>query len=142
MRTLRLLLGSFLVYLFVACASAMTGDTPAVVSLDGSAPGSDQASDATILTSDSTSPAATSSPGQESGMMSAIVDALTDPVSTAKADPNTSGTRLKTQRYVGTKPPQLCTYIRSGARTEAPFTLERRRRAQQRRSGPPSSSIR
>jgi hypothetical protein len=33
--------------------------------------------------------------------MSAIADALTDPVSTAAADPNMSGTRLKTQRYVG-----------------------------------------
>jgi hypothetical protein len=88
MRTLRLALGSFLVYLFVACASAISDNVgPPVASLDGSAPGS---RDGPSGSDDSTT-----------GTVGAIVDALTDPVSSASAQTMTSGSRLKAKWYVG-----------------------------------------
>jgi hypothetical protein len=97
MRTLRLVLGSVIVYLFVACASAISGDSPVVTSLDGSAP----SSDAPTGPDDSTTPSGTSSSPKESGTIGAIVDALTDPVSSASAQTMTSGSRLKAKWYVG-----------------------------------------
>lgn len=98
MRTIRLVLGSFLVYLFVACASAMSGNPPPVASLDGSVPGPDDSSLGADDSTDSTGPA---SSGQESGSFGAIVDALTDPVPSASAQTMTSGSRLKANWYVG-----------------------------------------
>jgi hypothetical protein len=98
MRTIRLLLGSIVVYIFVACASAVSSNGPPIESLDGSAPGS---SDSQPGAADSTVPTGSAPKNQESGALGAIVDALTDPVSSASAQTMTSGSRLKAKWYVG-----------------------------------------
>jgi hypothetical protein len=86
--TLKLVAGSVTVYIVVACGSAVGPG------LEGAtADGSRDASSG--VPSD-----ATSSSPNDTGL--SVIDALTDPVSTAKADPNQSGTRLKAKYYVGT----------------------------------------
>jgi hypothetical protein len=101
MRTLSLVLGSIVVYLFVACASGLPTDWASQTALDASAmfeSGSPESSTSAAMTESGAGP-------KESGGMGAVVDliadAVTDPVNRAAADPNMSGTRLKTQRYVG-----------------------------------------
>jgi hypothetical protein len=85
--SLKLVCGSIVVYVIVAaCASGgttLSGDT----SGDG----------ATETGSSSSSGEAT----DDSGGMTTIFDALTDPVPPAKADTNQSGSRLKAKYYVG-----------------------------------------
>jgi hypothetical protein len=76
MRTIRLVLGSTIVYMFVACASALSSDSPPQPSFDGSA-------QAESGGSDSVTPAPPT--GKESGIIGAIADAITDPVSEANA---------------------------------------------------------
>ena len=101
MRTLSLVLGSIVVYFFVACASAVSTDWAAQPAFDASAvheSGGPESSTPAAITESGAGP-------KESGGMSAVVDAIadavTDPVSKAAADPNMSGTKLKTQRYIG-----------------------------------------
>ncbi len=76
MRTVRLVLGSIIVYIVVACSSAAT-DNPG--GLFGGSPSQD----------------ASAGPG------GAILDALTDPITTAQADTSQSGSRLKAKYVAG-----------------------------------------
>ena len=102
MRTLRFVFGSILVYLFVACASAVMTQPSGSSNPDASAM---MSATGTSTTSGGSSDGSSSTPGDSSSLMDAVdavVDAVTNPVSTASADQPTSGTRLKAQWYVGT----------------------------------------
>jgi hypothetical protein len=95
MRALRLLVGSVLVYLAVACANAAT---PMLEQMAVDAGFLDALDDAPSSPRDATS---SGSSGAGADGMAGILDALTDPVSEAQADPSASGSRLKLQYYVG-----------------------------------------
>jgi hypothetical protein len=101
---IKLIGGSIAVYLIMAACSAASGP---LGSSSGDA-GSGHA-DGTASTSGGTggSSAGGGTAGDGSGSGGAgdgpsILDAITDPVSEAKADPNQSGTRLKVNYYAGT----------------------------------------
>jgi hypothetical protein len=101
MRTFSLVLGSIVVYFFVACASAVSTERASQPTLDASMVES-SAPESSTSESTTESGVGPKEAGSVSSVVDAIADAVTDPVSKAAADPNMSGTRLKTQRYVGT----------------------------------------
>ncbi|HTB71956.1 MAG TPA: hypothetical protein VK762_01870 [Polyangiaceae bacterium] len=87
----KIVVGSCLVYVAMAACSASDGG---FVPVDGNE------GDATAIGDDAQGGGRMSSDKDSGSMMSTIMDALTDPVPAAKADP-VSGSRLKTQYWNG-----------------------------------------
>ncbi len=93
--TLRLLFGSTAIYVIVAACSASNGPGVADSGLDVTRIGGH---DATTMKGDGAE--RHDAPAHDTGKKG-VMDVVTHPVAEASADTNESGTRLKTQRYVG-----------------------------------------
>jgi hypothetical protein len=98
----KMLGGSIAIYVIMAACSAGSGPTKGSASLDagqassGSGSGSGGASGAASGVDGSSS-----SGGADGSGSGSLLDAITDPVSEASANPNQSGTRLKANYYAG-----------------------------------------
>lgn len=109
MRSLKLLLGSFVVYIVVAACSAASSPPTSAAAHDGGGGSS----------SSGASGGDSSGSERDSSGLDAIIDAITDPVSEASAaGGNTSGSRIKVQTVSGSDGSQVFAGLYDSSRKE------------------------